>query len=45
MLDPTAGSATSLIVAHRLGATVTGLELDPDMHRQASQHFAQEIQT
>lgn len=42
MLDPTAGSATSLIAAHRLGASVLGLEIDPEMHTLASAHFAQE---
>jgi hypothetical protein len=35
-LDPTAGSGTSLLTAHQLGAkSILGLELDPETHRRA----------
>ena len=34
VLDPTAGSGTSLLTAHHAGApTVLGLELDPELYR------------
>lgn len=40
MLDPTAGSATSIIAAHMLGAQVAlGLESDKDMVALAQKHF------
>lgn len=44
-LDPTCGSATSLIAAKRAGATrVRGLELDPEMCAQAREHYANQTQ-
>lgn len=40
MLDPTAGSGTSLIVANYLKAkSVIGLELDPDIYANACRHI------
>jgi DNA modification methylase len=40
MLDPTAGSGTSVLVAHMLKAeSVLGLELDPEMRDLAVKHF------
>lgn len=44
VLDPTCGSATSIITAHRLGAAkVLGLEMDSEMHKQAVDYFNREI--
>jgi ParB-like chromosome segregation protein Spo0J len=40
MLDPTAGSGTSVLTAHKMGAaSVLGLELDPDMAAMAQRAF------
>lgn len=40
MLDPTCGSGTSVLTAHMLKAqSVTGLELDPEMHEMAVKAF------
>ena len=44
MLDPTCGSATSLIAANKLGASrVLGLEIDPTMHEQAVKHWSSHV--
>jgi DNA modification methylase len=43
VLDPTCGSGTALIAAHRLGAKqVLGLEIDPETRERAVKYFDEE---
>lgn len=45
VLDPTVGSATSLVAAKKLGASaVLGLEIDPEMFELASKFFSENVQ-
>jgi ParB-like chromosome segregation protein Spo0J/DNA modification methylase len=44
VFDPTCGSGSSLIAAHKLGARrVLGLEIDPETHQRAVEYFNQEV--
>lgn len=44
MFDPTAGSGTSLIAAHKAGArSILGLELDPQIHARGTKYITQEL--